>query len=81
MYLVTVLGNLLVILAVSCDSHLHTPMHFFLSNLSFTDICVSTTTIQKMLVNIKTQKQSITYVGCLTQIGFVLVSLRIFSLQ
>ncbi|XP_034513115.1 olfactory receptor 7G1-like [Ailuropoda melanoleuca] len=73
MYLVTVLGNLLIILAVSSDSHLHTPMYFFLSNLSFTDICLSTTTIPKMLVNIQAQNQSITYTGCLTQVCFVLV--------
>ncbi|XP_005413255.1 PREDICTED: olfactory receptor 7G2-like [Chinchilla lanigera] len=71
-YLVTILGNLLIILAVSCDSHLHTPMYFFLSNLSFTDICISTTIIPKMLTNIKTQSQTITYRGCLTQVGFVL---------
>ena len=73
MYLVTVLGNLLIILAVSSDSQLHTPMYFFLSNLSVNDICLSTTTIPKMLVNIQTQNQSITYTGCLTQICFVLV--------
>ena len=72
-YLVTILGNLLIILAVISDSHLHTPMYFFLYNLSFTDICLSTTTIPKMLVNIQTQNQSITYTGCLTQICFVLV--------
>ncbi|XP_008703694.2 olfactory receptor 7G2-like [Ursus maritimus] len=72
-YLVTILGNLLIILAVSSDSHLHTPMYFFLSNLSFTDICLSTTTIPKMLVNIQTQNQSISYTGCLTQVCFVLV--------
>ncbi|XP_069448904.1 olfactory receptor 7G1-like [Ovis canadensis] len=73
MYLITILGNLLIILAVSSDSHLHTPMYFFLSNLSINDICLSTTTIPKMLVNIQTQNQSITYTGCLTQICFVLV--------
>ncbi|XP_027438831.1 olfactory receptor 7G2-like [Zalophus californianus] len=72
MYLVTILGNLLIILAISSDFHLHTPMYFFLSNLSFTDICLSTTTIPKMLVNIQAQNQSITYIGCLTQVGFVL---------
>lgn len=38
-YLVPILGNLLLILAVSLDSHLHTPRHFFLSHLSFTDMC------------------------------------------
>nr|XP_020008174.1 olfactory receptor 7G2-like [Castor canadensis] len=72
-YLVTILGNLLIILAVSSDSHLHTPMYFFLSSLSFTDICISTTTIPKMLVNIQAQTQSITYIGCLSQVCFVLI--------
>ncbi|XP_045719052.1 olfactory receptor 7G2-like isoform X2 [Mirounga angustirostris] len=72
MYLVTILGNLLVILAVISDSHLHSPMYFFLSNLSFTDICLSTTTIPKMLVNIQAQIQSISYTGCLTHVCFVL---------
>uniref|UniRef100_A0A8C4MPV3 Olfactory receptor n=1 Tax=Equus asinus TaxID=9793 RepID=A0A8C4MPV3_EQUAS len=74
MYLVTILGNLLIILAVISDSHLHKPMYFFLSNLSFSDICLSTTTIPKMLVNIQARNQSITYIGCLTQSCFVLVS-------
>ncbi|KAM6216749.1 olfactory receptor 7G2-like [Rhynchocyon petersi] len=72
-YLVTLLGNLLIIMAVSSDSQLHTPMYFFLANLSFTDICFSTTTIPKMLVTIQAQNHKITYLGCLTQAGFVLV--------
>ncbi|MBZ3890481.1 Olfactory receptor 7G1 [Sciurus carolinensis] len=73
MYLVTVLGNLLIILAVRSDPHLHTPMYFFLCNLSFTDICFSTTTIPKMLANIQAQDQSITYTGCLSQVCSVLI--------
>ncbi|XP_008542734.1 olfactory receptor 7G3-like [Equus przewalskii] len=73
MYLVTVLGNMLIVLAISSDSHLQTPMYFFLSNLSFTDICLSTTTIPKMLLNIQAQNKGITFIGCLTQIGFVLI--------
>ncbi|XP_036775008.2 olfactory receptor 7G2-like [Manis pentadactyla] len=73
MYLVTVLGNLLIILAVSCDPHLHTPMYFFLSHLSLADISLSTTTIPKMLVNIQAQNQHISYTGCIAQIFFVLV--------
>ena len=72
MYLVTVLGNLLIILAVISDSHLHTPMYYFLSHLSFTDICLSTTMIPKILVNIQAQSQSITFTGCITQICFAL---------
>ncbi|KFO19592.1 olfactory receptor 7G2-like [Fukomys damarensis] len=71
-YLVTVLGNLLIILAISSDSHLHIPMYFFLYYLSLNDICLSTTTVPKMLVNIQTQDQSITYTGCLAQICLVL---------
>ncbi|KAM4855417.1 olfactory receptor 7A17-like [Urocitellus parryii] len=70
MYLVTVLGNLLIILATISDSHLHTPMYFFLSNLSFVDICFTSNTVSKMLVNIQTQSKAITYAGCITQIHF-----------
>ncbi|XP_057346092.1 olfactory receptor 7G2-like [Manis pentadactyla] len=72
MYLVTILGNLLIILAVSSDPHLHTPMYFFLSNLSLADISLSTTMIPKMLVNIQAQNQHLSYSGCITQIGIVL---------
>nr|XP_023481056.1 olfactory receptor 7A17-like [Equus caballus] len=73
MYLITVFGNLLIILAVSSDSHLHTPMYFFLSNLSFVDICFTSTTIPKMLVNIQTQSKAITYEGCITQMYFFML--------
>ncbi|MBZ3871638.1 Olfactory receptor 7G1 [Sciurus carolinensis] len=74
MCLVNILGNLLIILAIYLDSHLHTPMYFFLCNLSFNDICINMTTIPKMLVNILTGDQSITYTGCLTQDAFVMIS-------
>ncbi|XP_017907181.1 PREDICTED: olfactory receptor-like protein OLF4 [Capra hircus] len=70
MYLITVFGNLLIILVVSLDSHLHTPMYFFLSNLSFVDICFTSTIIPKMLWNIQTQSLVITYEGCITQMYF-----------
>ncbi|XP_055968999.1 olfactory receptor 7A10-like [Sorex fumeus] len=73
MYLITVLGNLLIILAVRSDPHLHTPMYFFLSNLSFVDICFTSTTIPKMLVNIQTHSKAISYAGCLTQMYFFLI--------
>uniref|UniRef100_D4AD52 Olfactory receptor n=2 Tax=Rattus norvegicus TaxID=10116 RepID=D4AD52_RAT len=72
-YLVTILGNLLIILISIYDSHLHTPMYLFLSNLSLNDICLSTSTIPKMLANIQENSQSITYKGCLTQMSFVLI--------
>ncbi|XP_062967201.1 olfactory receptor 7D4-like [Cynocephalus volans] len=73
MYLVTLLGNLLIILAISSDSHLHTPMYFFLCNLSFTDICFSSTTVPKMLVNIQVQSKGISYIGCFTQMYFMMM--------
>ncbi|XP_077887828.1 olfactory receptor 7D4-like [Ictidomys tridecemlineatus] len=75
MYLVTVLGNLLIILAVSSDSHLHTPMYFFLSNLALTDICSTSTLVPKMLLNIQTESKAISYAGCLTQAYFFMVFL------
>ncbi|XP_064136622.1 olfactory receptor 7D4-like [Loxodonta africana] len=73
LYLVAVLGNLLIILAVTSDPHLHTPMYFFLSNLSFVDICFVTTTVPKMLVNIQTQNKHISYIGCLIQVYFFMI--------
>ncbi|KAL2764295.1 olfactory receptor 7D4 [Daubentonia madagascariensis] len=73
MYLITVLGNLLIILAINSDSHLHTPMYFFLSNLSFIDICFTSTIVPKMLVNIQTQSKDISYSGCLTQVYFFMI--------
>ncbi|XP_058146517.2 olfactory receptor 7A10-like [Dasypus novemcinctus] len=73
MSLVTFIGNLLIILAIISDSHLHTPMYFFLSNLSFTDICFSSTTVPKMLLNIHTGNKIITFENCLTQMYFFMM--------
>uniref|UniRef100_A0A2K6TQZ5 Olfactory receptor n=1 Tax=Saimiri boliviensis boliviensis TaxID=39432 RepID=A0A2K6TQZ5_SAIBB len=73
MYLVTMVGNLLIILAISSDPHLHTPMYLFLANLSLTDACFTTASIPKMLANIHTQSQTISYSGCLAQLYFLLI--------
>ncbi|KAM6218667.1 olfactory receptor 7A17-like [Rhynchocyon petersi] len=73
MYLVTFTGNLLIILAIIMDSHLHTPMYFFLSNLSFADIGFTSSTIPKMLLNIQMQSNVITYEGCITQMHFFIL--------
>ncbi|XP_045846504.1 olfactory receptor 7G3-like [Meles meles] len=75
MYLITVFGNLLIILAVSSDPHLHTPMYFFLANLSSVDICLTSTIVPKMLLNIQTESKAITYAGCLAQLYFFMVFL------
>ncbi|KAM8765904.1 LOW QUALITY PROTEIN: olfactory receptor 7D4-like [Rhynchonycteris naso] len=71
--LTTVLGNLLIILAVSSDPHLHTPMYFFLSNLSLADICFTSTTVPKMLVNVQTQSKAISYIECFIQVYYFII--------
>ncbi|XP_012313316.2 olfactory receptor 1L8 [Aotus nancymaae] len=70
-YLVTITGNLLIILAIRFNPHLQTPMYFFLSFLSLTDICFTTSVVPKMLVNFLSEKKTISYAGCLTQMYFL----------
>ncbi|XP_032768401.1 olfactory receptor 1468-like [Rattus rattus] len=73
MYLTTILGNLIIIILIILDSHLHTPMYLFLSNLSFSDLCFSSVTMPKLLQNMQSQDTSISYDGCLTQMYFLMV--------
>ncbi|XP_004683511.1 PREDICTED: olfactory receptor 1S1-like [Condylura cristata] len=73
MYLITVAGNGLIILAIGLDSHLHTPMYLLLANLSFADISSISTSVPKMLVNIQTKSQSISYESCIAQVYFSIV--------
>ncbi|ELV13677.1 Olfactory receptor 1F1, partial [Tupaia chinensis] len=70
LYLTGCLGNLLTILAVVSDPHLHSPMYFFLSNLSLLDICFSSTTIPNMLVNHLCGRATISSSACLAQMYF-----------
>ncbi|XP_044518911.1 olfactory receptor 1E5-like [Gracilinanus agilis] len=70
MYLITVLGNLIIIFLILVDSHLHTPMYLFLSNLSFSDMCFSSVTIPKMLIDMQSKKPAISYTDCLIQMYF-----------
>ncbi|XP_036605699.1 olfactory receptor 1J4-like [Trichosurus vulpecula] len=74
MYLTTLFGNLLIILLIRLDSHLHTPMYFFLSHLAFTDVCFSSVTTPKMLVNMQTGSQTISYNDCISQTYFFIFS-------
>ncbi|XP_049712836.1 olfactory receptor 150-like [Elephas maximus indicus] len=67
-YVITVVGNLGMITLIGLSSHLHTPMYYFLSSLSFTDLCYSTVIIPKMLENFVTEKNSISYHECMTQL-------------
>lgn len=70
LYLAGLFGNLLILLAIGSDHRLHIPMYFFLANLSLVDMCLPSATVPKMLVNIQTQSQSISYSGCLAQMYF-----------
>ncbi|XP_051675124.2 olfactory receptor 8B3-like isoform X1 [Oryctolagus cuniculus] len=69
-YTVTVLGNLGLIILIVLNSHLHTPMYFFLFNLSFIDLCYSSVFTPKMLLNFVSKKNIISYMGCMTQLFF-----------
>lgn len=70
LYLIGCMGNLLTILAIVSDPHLHSPMYFFLSNLSLLDICFTSTTIPKVLVNHLCGLSTISFSACLAQMYF-----------
>ncbi|XP_048206721.1 olfactory receptor 8S1-like [Perognathus longimembris pacificus] len=73
-YLLTMTGNLLLLLVIKADSHLHTPMYFFLSNLSFLDLCFSSVTVPKLLKDLLSDKKTISIKGCLAQVFFVFIT-------
>lgn len=68
-YLITLVENMLVVLVIKADPHLHTPM-YFLSNLSFLDIYYSSVTVPKMLENFLAEWKTISLSGCIAQIVF-----------
>ncbi|XP_044898447.1 olfactory receptor 13C2 [Felis catus] len=67
MYVVILLGNGTLILISIWDPHLHTPMYFFLGNLSFLDICYTTTSIPSILVSFLSERKTISFSGCAIQ--------------
>ncbi|XP_069888000.1 olfactory receptor 8H1-like [Dipodomys merriami] len=69
-YLISVVGNLGMISIIWLDHHLHTPMYFFLTHLSFLDLCYSNVITPKTLVNLLTSSKNISFVGCFTQLYF-----------
>uniref|UniRef100_A0A8C3IKG6 Olfactory receptor n=1 Tax=Chrysemys picta bellii TaxID=8478 RepID=A0A8C3IKG6_CHRPI len=73
LYLISLLGNLLIITAIALDHHLHTPMYFFLMNLSILDLGSISVTIPKSMANSLTNTRSISYSGCVAQIFLVVV--------
>jgi olfactory receptor len=72
-YVLTVVGNQSMITLILLSSHLHTPMYFFLTSLSFIDLCHSTVITPKMLVSFVKKKNIISYPECMTQLYFFLV--------
>ncbi|XP_004622058.2 olfactory receptor 2W1-like [Sorex araneus] len=71
-YIVIMVGNTMIILVSHLDPQLHTPMYFFLSNLSFLDLCYTNSVIPQMLVNLWSPEKSISYVGCMLQAAVAL---------
>ncbi|XP_044513148.1 olfactory receptor 13C7-like [Gracilinanus agilis] len=67
MYLVILLGNGILIIVTVYDSHLHTPMYFFLGNLSFLDICYTTSSVPLILDSFLTPRKTISFSGCAVQ--------------
>ncbi|XP_030395362.1 olfactory receptor 2AP1-like [Gopherus evgoodei] len=72
-YITTVVGNSLIIVLVVVDQHLHTPMYFFLGNLSCLEICYTSTILPRILVSLLTGDKSISVNGCITQLYFFAV--------
>nr|XP_010954785.1 olfactory receptor 4D10-like [Camelus bactrianus] len=82
-YVTTLLGNLLIMVTVTCDSRLHTPMYFLLRNLSIADICFSSITAPKVLVDLLRQRKTISFNGCFAQMFFfhLIGGVDVFSLS
>nr|XP_012321691.1 olfactory receptor 4E2 [Aotus nancymaae] len=70
-YVLTLAGNILIIVATVFTPRLHTPMYFFLSNLSFIDICHSSVTVPKMLEGLLLERKTISFDNCITQLFFL----------
>ncbi|KAM9002927.1 olfactory receptor 14A2-like [Sarcophilus harrisii] len=71
-YLVALMGNLLIFTLISLDEHLHSPMYFFLKNLSFLDLCFLSTTLPKSITNSLSHSRSISFTGCVLQFFLVI---------
>ena len=70
-FMASMMGNSLIILTVTCDPHLHSPMYFLLANLSFIDMGVSSVTSPKMIYDLFRKRKVISFSGCITQIFFI----------
>ncbi|XP_062945295.1 olfactory receptor 4K14-like [Cynocephalus volans] len=70
LYLITILGNIFIVVIIITDLHLHTPMYFLLANLSFIDFCLSSVTTPKMITDFLKKNKTISFGGCMCQIFF-----------
>ncbi|XP_007537918.1 olfactory receptor 6E1-like [Erinaceus europaeus] len=70
MYMISLIGNSMIILLVCADYHLHSPMYFFVANLSFLEVTITSTVVPKMLANTFSFTKAISFTGCLTQSFF-----------
>ena len=70
LYMMAIQGNLTMIVLITLDAHLHSPMYFFLKNLSFLDLCYSSVITPNTLANILSSSKVITFAGCTTQLFF-----------
>ncbi|XP_009563804.2 olfactory receptor 5V1 [Cuculus canorus] len=71
-YLVTMAGNITILVAISTDTRLHKPMYFFLGNLSLLDILCPTITVPKMLEALVLENKVISFTGCMLQLFFLI---------
>ncbi|XP_046314291.1 olfactory receptor 2B11-like [Marmota monax] len=67
-YPLALIGNIAIILVSKLDPHLHSPMYFFLTNLSFLDMCYTTSIVPQMLFNLGSSTKTISYIGCIIQL-------------
>ncbi|XP_075819890.1 olfactory receptor 4K15-like [Microtus pennsylvanicus] len=68
LYLMTVVGNLFVVILIITDHHLHSPMYFLLANLSFIDFCLSSVNTPKLITDLLKKNKTISFWGCMSQI-------------
>ncbi|XP_078518716.1 olfactory receptor 1L6-like [Lissotriton helveticus] len=74
MYSVALISNSTIMATIAADPQLHTPMYFFIWNLSLVDICMTTTIVPQLLFNMLSQRRTISFSGCITQLFFLIVT-------
>ena len=71
LYLIIICGNIVIMILIITDPHLHSPMYFLLANLSFVDMWLSSVTTPKMIVDFLRENKTISFEGCRCQIIFI----------